>query len=359
MTLLTTSETMIREDLSGYLSIISTAETPLHRFLGRETVTQKVHEYGIDGFNFTRTIASIASNAKAEGATFSTTDDAVPNRLRSIAQINWKGVAVSGTNRASQHAGISDPFEFRVYKAMVDTANNQEMALLWGTGGTAAASPRLTQGLVHWAAFTGLARTLGSAATTLADTNSNTINDEFFSNFYNAGGVNLDLSMLTDKILGGAVDQGFQVQGSVAMCGRKLKALISNFALGVNGPLNYRQIPAYDNYITENVQFIETASFGTLPIAYNRYFDLPGQSMSVDNVSGQGTSGLFNSSFPCNETMVVFMPEYVKVGTLRGLGWAPLPYTLDGDQGVVLGEEMLIVRNPLAVTGGCNLLAAA
>lgn len=377
MTITTDKELLIREDLSDYISNLYPAEVPLQSFCGKYPMKQKFTEYGIDSFNITRTIASIASNVKTEGATFTTTDGIDPSRLKAMAQINWKAIAVSGTDRASNIAGMSDPFEYRLYKTMVEVANDQELALLWGSGnyfGNTAATARQTEGLVHWCASSGLARTLGVNPVSTNYINSldgasnanNLISGAYWSNFYNAAGVNMDLSILTDKILGGAVDNGFQVEGSVGMCGRKVKALIANFALTVNGPLNTRWIAAGENAISENVQWIETASFGTLGVVYNRYFDLANQAMSLNNTNTNGTpptggtvvSGTFNSSFPCSETFLAFMPQYIKVGTLRGLGWAPMPRTIDGDQGAVVGELGLVCLNPLAVTGGTNLLAA-
>jgi len=259
-------------------------------------------------------------------------------------------------------AGISDPFEYRIYKTMVKVANDQEMALLWGTGSVPSAATRLTQGLAHWCSFTGLPRSLGSIAATLVDVDGatsggNIIPTRYWSNCYNAGGTNLDLSMLTDKILGAAVDLGFRPAQSIGTCGRKVKSLLTTFALTVQGPLNMRTIATSENTVTENVTYIETASHGKVGIFYNRYFDLAGQSMSVDTVTGQGTTGLYNSSFPCNESLLFYMPEYVKVATLRGLGWGPLPRLIDGDIGMVVGEQGLAVLNPVALTGGVNLLA--
>lgn len=379
MAITTDKELLIREDLSQFISNLYPAEVPLQATLGKYPMQQKFTEYGVDSFNITRTIATIATNVKAEGATFTTTDGIDPSRLKAQAQINWKAVSVSATDRASTIAGMTDPFEYRLYKTMVEVANDQEMALLWGTAnyfGNAAATARQTEGLVHWIAMTGLARTLGVNPASTNYINSldgatgtqtnNAISGAYWSNFYNAAGVNMDLSILTDKILGGGVDNGFQVDGSVAMCGRKVKALAANFALTVNGPTNTRWIAAGENAFSENIQWIETASFGTLGLVYNRYFDLANQAMTLNNTTTNGTapsggtivSGTFTSSFPCNETLVCIMPQYWKIGTLRGLGWAPLPRTVDGDQGAVVGELGLICLNPLAGVGGTNLLAA-
>lgn len=364
MTYTTTSEVLIQEDLSPYISNLSPADTPLHRLCSRYTMKQKIHEYGVDRFNLNRTPAAIAGadGARTEGATLTqTAADIFPERYRSVAQINWDLITVTGTDRASQMAGITDPFEYRIYKLMVDINNRQELFLHWGTGSLSTASPRLSQGVAQWCGYTGLARSSGSAATSMTDPNGNVITPSYWSNMYNAAGSNLDLPTLTDKIIGVAVDNGFPLPGSYAICGRKLKSQVSQFTLTAQGNLNNRNIPAYDNFMSDNISFIETSFAGVIGLSYDRYFDLVASGVpanwSVNNTGGAGGSGLFNASMPCNETLLIFQPQYVQVGTLRGLGWGPMPHTIDGDSGVVLGEESLIVRNPVAICGGINLLA--
>ncbi len=51
------------------------------------------------------------------------------------------------------------------------------------------------------------------------------------------------------------------------------------------------------------------------------------------------------------------MPRHWKIGVLRGVAFRPLATDGDYTRGMVVGEETLICRNPIAGTGATNLLA--
>ncbi len=351
------SETLIREDLSDLIANLSPAEAPAHAAFEHLPITQPITEYGVDQFILNRTISTISSNARNEGATTTYETTTYPDRLKSLAQINWVGVDVSETDRASLIAGIPDPFEYRAYRALVQVVNTQEMAIWWGSGSATTAAPRLMQGLVSWCGYTGLERVHGSSSpTSVTDPHGTVIADEFWSNMYDAAGANLDRGILNNKILGAAWQNGFQVDGAIGFMGQKLKNLTSAFALTAQGAINERNVPAYDKVFVDTLDAIETP-MGTVWVNLNRYLELPAQTLTINSTGAASPAGTINKTLAGDETCIFAMPDYVKLGVLRGVAFRPMANDADTTKGMIVGEETVVVRNPIALTGGTNLLA--
>ncbi len=274
------SETLLREDLSDLISNLHPAEAPLHTALEHIPITQRRPEYGWDKFKLNRTIAATSSQARAEAATVVVNTPVYPEGLRLSLRSTTPGIEVSETDRASLIAGIPDPFEYRAYLALVEVVNDQEMAMMWGAGSLATAATRLSQGMVKWIAYSGLERQHGTA-TGVTDVHGVQITSDFFANFYNANGSNLDRSILNNKILGDAWTNGFQVDNCIGFCGQRLKNLVAEFAQSANGTLNERVVPAYDKMFVDTLDAIQTP-MGVIWINLNRYLEISGETLTVN-----------------------------------------------------------------------------
>lgn len=355
----TVNEVLIREQLEDWVSIMDPTDAPLHSVLTPHPVQSRFVEYGVDTFGVNYTSAPLGE-AKAEGTAPTSETEIYPTRLRSVMQINWESATVSGTDRASLHAGIDEPYEYRAYKTLTRVIQQAEKAMLFGVGTlpNPAANVRATQGLLSWAATSGLQRFASdiSSITSITDVTGNVMPKAYFSTFFNAQGTNLDRSILTHSILGNAVSNGFIADGAVGMASYKIKGLFTEMGLTANGPINERKIDAQDRMFIDVVDAYQTVA-GTVYINWNRWFDRSGSTTISATVTG-GT-GVASASVPWNESLVFMMPKYVRRGVFRGAYMRPLAADGDRDQFMVITEGGLIVLNPIAVCGGTNLLAPA
>lgn len=350
------NETLIRENLENYITLMDPTDAPLTAFLEPVPMASRIIEFPVDNLGLDFTTAP-ASEAVAEASDFSEETPAYPSRLRAVAQINKRGLKISGSDRAHDHAGIGEPFQYRLWKAMQVVIQQQEKAMLLGVGSDPNASTRLTQGIIHWCAFSGLERaTAATPATTLTSTHGETIANDYFSYMANALGTNLSIDVLTYDILGAAsqiptvVGQGvFNVEGAVGMCSLRLKGLLGRSTL----QLNEKQINAWDKAFVDVVDFYDTVAGGVW-INRNRHMDLA-TSVAVDNTTGG--LGEFNSTVPVNETIIFMQPKFVKRGVLRGLHMEPMGKGGDWDAAEVRAEGGLIVTHPIGLCGGTNLIA--
>lgn len=352
-------EVLIREQLEDWVSIMDPTDAPLHSVLTPHPVQTRVVEYGVDNFGISYTTAP-TSEARSEGAAATLLEPEIyPTRLRSVMQINWESATVSGTDRASLHAGIEEPYEYRAYKSLTRVVQQAEKAMLFGVGTLAnpgSGNKRETQGLLAWAANTGLQRFASdiSSITSITDDTGNVIPKDYFSTFFNAQGTNLDRSILTHSILGTAVGNGFIADGAVGMASYKIKGLFTEMGLTANGPINERKIDAQDRMFIDVVDAYQTVA-GTVYINWNRWFDR--QQSTTINPTVTGGTGAGSVSVPWYESLVFMMPKYIRRGVFRGAYMRPLAADGDRDQFMVITEGGLIVLNPIAVCGGTNLLA--
>lgn len=124
----TYDDKVIREDLLDVISDVSPDENPLSTMLGTTTAKQTVHQWAEDY------ISRPTSNSGAiEGAAATYNDLTQPARRTNITQIIAQTYRVSGTERAVDVAGMSDPFVYQQQKALRQWKNKLEYALVRGS----------------------------------------------------------------------------------------------------------------------------------------------------------------------------------------------------------------------------------
>tara|TARA_Y100001963_G_scaffold135577_1_gene197264 strand:- start:721 stop:1884 length:1164 start_codon:yes stop_codon:yes gene_type:complete len=121
----TTANVSQREDLANFITMITRDETPFTSSIGKSKATAIYHEWQTD------TLEAPGDSRIAEGQDFveagGTTPDpaagakfnvAGPHRSRlgNYTQINGKTVAVSGTRRAVDQAGVADEYAYQLKK---------------------------------------------------------------------------------------------------------------------------------------------------------------------------------------------------------------------------------------------------
>ncbi len=124
------SDASLREELQDAIYNVSPHETPLLSRLQAVPVGNMFVQWQVDSF------AAAAHNAQLEGIAHSAYDVTVPTRADNITQIFYKGASVSDRQRASDHAGMDDPFVYYEGKHLVEIKRDMELALVKGSAAT-------------------------------------------------------------------------------------------------------------------------------------------------------------------------------------------------------------------------------
>jgi hypothetical protein len=369
------SETTRRESLLDTISIRYPAETPLIRSLPHTKLTHTVTEYSIDRpFQASDNVRSPNDphlNTRLEGADWGEDGADYPVRLRAISEINHFAGRISNTDREAIVAGMTDVFDYRAHQKFVKLLNNIENVLMYGTGspmtsGNAGTTDeRRTQGLISWAAYTGVERMHGvSSPASMSDPYGVSIPSDYWSVFYNAAGANLSRQMLYNKILATYARAGGHPDGLLFHVGFKLKNLIADFGVRPDGAdVNTRMIQASEQGTIDTIDWIRTPQ-GIVGFRNNRYLDIEGSTYTIDNTNSgpytpgnPATAGTVSITAQADETMIGFEPGQVAIGWYRAPQYQMVPTAGDYINFACVAEYALMVRHPLAVCGGCNLLA--
>ena len=102
-----------REDLANFITMITREETPFISSIGKAKATAIYHEWQTDE------LAAPGNSRLAEGTDFDAAQVTVgPHRTRlgNYTQINGKQLAVSGTRRAVDQAGVADEYAYQLKK---------------------------------------------------------------------------------------------------------------------------------------------------------------------------------------------------------------------------------------------------
>lgn len=395
-------ETLVRENLHDYITIMDPTDMPLFSMLEHVPVTQRVHETPADNLSYDHdlqtaddTVVQEGKDAFVQSGSFldpnASYPDAYPLRLKSQLQINMRAIDVSNTDRAVLHAGIEDPFLYYLYREMLSLGKWAELQAHWGVledeagtsgefdtdtvpvAGTttqASANPRKTDGICTWIAREGsYVNQTTLPSTGVQNKLGVTLRSNLFSNFYEANGKSLSRGLFYDKILKPAHLHGMRIGGSVVLCGSPLKSLIGEFALTAQGAINDRNVNAIDKLLVDTIDVVDT-DFGRVYVNLDRYMELQtgsnnvGENITLDSLGSTpgsnygGATGNVPLTYNTNDSLVVIQPEHWQIGVLRGFGFQPLSPIGDSTKGMIVGEWSVVCRNPIAGTGGTSLLAS-
>ena len=121
-----------REDLADAVYRISPADTPFLSAVPRAKATAVLHEWSLDTLDDTNT-----ANARLEGDALTRATSSTPARLQNYCQISSRDATVTGTQRATNPAGIADLLAFQMSKKSLALRKDME-AILLGNQGQAA-----------------------------------------------------------------------------------------------------------------------------------------------------------------------------------------------------------------------------
>lgn len=366
---LTGSEVTQRESLSNEIVIRSQAETPLISTLPTFDMPNRVHEWSVDrpftGTDNVRSLSDPHANGRYEGDDFVYRSAIYPTRLKCVAEINHFGFKISETDRVATIAGMDNPFDYRASQLFTTLLNNMENTLLNGTGSPvtdgSATDERRTQGLITWAALTGLERMSGSSNTTgISDNYGVTIHPDYWSVFYNANRAKLTRKMLYNKVLATLLRAGGRLDTPwVFHAGYKTMSLIADFLMDPAGAqINQRNLGADEGGGYDYISWMKMPSGHIVGFRTNRYLDAEGLTYSIGPASytpGTPSGGLGASygdlTFQGDQTLIGYEPGSVSIGYVRAPHFKNVPSAGDYAQLVAVSEFALRVKSPLCVAG--------
>jgi len=138
-----------REDLANFITMITRDETPFISSIGKTKATAIYHEWQTDtleapgssripeGQDFLEPASGGATGTPAVGDKFAESGP-TRSRLGNYTQINGKTIAVSGTRRAVDQAGIADEYAYQLKKRGTELRRDVEHDMVHGYNVSAA-----------------------------------------------------------------------------------------------------------------------------------------------------------------------------------------------------------------------------
>ena len=348
-----------REDLANFISMITRDETPFMSSIGKTKATAIYHEWQTD------TLASPGNSRITEGQDYlvpggtpaPSTDagnefaNIGPNRTRlgNYTQINGKTIAVSGTRRAIDQAGVADEYAYQLKKRGTEMRRDIEMDLI-GTGNRSAAfaasgSPAATGnggrtfgGYQAWINNPATVQYAGTAVAevTSADSGSGTATPILGA--LSARG-SLSLSDI-DQVMQDIYEEGGKA--TKIMLSPKLRRDFSDLMVTDSG---VRRNIDMDGKLRQSVD-IYMSDFGDLMVVPNYIMGMGG------TAAGTGTTAAGTPGGYANAAALVYDPMWFSIATLRPLQEVDVGQKGDSTVGMMVEECTLEVKNPV----GCGAI---
>ena len=162
-----------REDLADQVCRINPADTPFMTAVPRVKATAVLHEWS------TQALSSInTTNARLEGDALTRASSTAPARRQNYCQISSRDATVTGTQRATNPAGIDDMMAYQMSLKSLELRRDMEAILLGNTGQNAGntTTARTLRSFNAWLSGNGSRGTSGadSTAATAAATDATT-----------------------------------------------------------------------------------------------------------------------------------------------------------------------------------------
>ena len=359
-----------REDLANFITMITRDETPFTSDIGKSSATAIYHEWQTD------TLEAPGDSRIPEGQDFlapasggGTATPAVGNkfaesgpqrtRLGNYTQINGKTIAVSGTRRAVDQAGVADEYAYQLKKRGTELRRDVEFDMIHGYNESAAIS-----------AQNGNARTAGGYQSFINSTSTCTYVGEFTQPSTGTGSLVDNQGTTIPRATIAPSSSAAPARGSLALTdidsvmqkiyeqgGKATKIMVSpkirrDFSdLMVSDTGVVRNIDA-GGQLRQSVD-VYMSDFGEIMVMPNY---IMGLSNVIDNMLGHNhASTKFTSSGRpdmANFSALIYDPMWFATAYLRNLQEVDVGQQGDSTKGMMVEECTLEVRNPL----GCGAI---
>ena len=337
-----------REDLANFISMITRDETPFISGIGKSKATAVYHEWQTD------TLEAPGNSRLIEGADYATPDGSGSNadgasgaeayktgpnrtRLGNFTQINGKTIAVSGTKRAVDQAGVADEYAYQLKKRGTELRRDVEADIVNSNQVASGSGARTMGGYTAWVNNTDTVVYKDAGTSTINVAAPSTGDQGEGSTGIVAGSADAyDAITLADI---DTVMQGIYEEGGNAttlMTSPKVRRDIS--ALAHASGVNTRRNIDESGSLRQSID-VYMSDFGDLAIVPNYIMGL--------NVPADYAASGANTSFG-NAFAFIYDPSYWAVATLRPMSEVDVGQKGDSTVGMLVEETTLECKNPKA-----------
>ena len=362
-----------REDLANFISMITRDETPFMSSIGKTKATAIYHEWQTDALETPGNSrigegtdyvipGSTASLAGGSAQSVPGVGDAVgdgkfnvigPNRSRlgNYTQINGKTIAVSGTRRAIDQAGVADEYAYQLKKRGTELRRDVEFDLIHSYNVSSASGNRTMGGVQSWinVSAANTDPTDGSfvgsqtGGTVILNNATAAMNEGLGTHVPGllAPGSRVALSLSDiDQVMQNIYQEGGKA--SKIMLSPKLRRDFSDLMVTDSG---VRRNIDMDGKLRQSVD-IYMSDFGDLMV-------VPNYVMGLSYTPGTGeTQGGRTLTDTADSMALVYDPMWFNMATLRPLQEVDVGQRGDSTIGMMVEEMTMEVRNPI----GCGAI---
>jgi hypothetical protein len=351
-----------REDLANFITMITRDETPFTSSIGKTKATAIYHEWQTDtleapgdsrigeGTDYIEPASGGATATPAVGNKFAVDG---PNRTRLG---NYTQIAVSGTRRAVDQAGVADEYAYQLKKRGTELRRDVEFDMVHSMNvsnavGTQNANARAAGGYQSFINDADTVDYVGefeapSAGTTSPGTDANGTAIPRSSINGSTTAPDRDPLALTniDSVMQKIYEQGGKA--TKIMLSPKLRRDFSDLMVGDTGV--QRNIDA-SGKLRQSVD-VYMSDFGDLMVVPNYIMGLTNNfAFTGDNNVAHSGAGVTNLA---NFAALIYDPMWFAMSYLRPLAEVDVGQQGDSTKGMMVEESTLEVRNPL----GCGAI---
>ena len=359
-----------REDLANFISMITRDETPFMSSIGKTKATAIYHEWQTDelqspgnsriseGTDYvlpggTGSLGGAAPSTAPNGgaaADTSTTGGAVGggtfnvvgpmrSRLGNYTQINGKTIAVSGTRRAIDQAGVADEYAYQLKKRGTELRRDVEFDLIHSYNpANATSSQRSMGGVQSWINIGEAGNEFGQGIGTVELNGATIANAGTGRNSVVLTNSRVPLSLSDiDSVMQRIYQEGGKA--SKIMLSPKLRRDFSDLMVTDSG---VRRNIDMDGKLRQSVD-IYMSDFGDLMVVPNYIMGL--------SFTGTATTGGANQDHQ-DAMALIYDPMWFSIATLRPLQEVDVGQRGDSTIGMMVEEMTLEVKNPI----GCGAI---
>jgi len=344
-----------REDLADFITMITRDETPFISSIGKAKATAIYHEWQTDeleapgdsrigeGTDYIEPVSGGGASATpAVGAKFAT-DGPNRTRLGNYTQINGKTIAVSGTRRAVDQAGVADEYAYQLKKRGTEMKRDVEHDMIHSHNVSAAvgnqnANARSAGGYQAFINSTDTCVYVGGygAPATVAD-GTGRIRSAASSGTSQPSTGSLALTDI-DSVMQKIYEQGGTATS--IMVSPKLRRDFSDLMVSDTG---VKRELGTSGQLRQSVD-VYMSDFGDLMVVPNYIMGLANSIQLTNSAGSPGNLGATTNM--ADKSALIYDPMYFAIANLRPLQEVDVGQKGDSTVGMMVEELTLEVRNP-------------
>lgn len=344
-----------REDLADFITMITRDETPFISSIGKAKATAIYHEWQTDeleapgdsrigeGTDYIEPVSGGGATATpAVGAKFAT-DGPNRTRLGNYTQINGKTIAVSGTRRAVDQAGVADEYAYQLKKRGTEMKRDVEHDMIHSHNVSAAvgnqnANARSAGGYQSFINSTDTCVYVGGygAPATVAD-GTGRIRSAATSGTSQPSTGSLALTDI-DSVMQKIYEQGGTATS--IMVSPKLRRDFSDLMVSDTG---VKRELGTSGQLRQSVD-VYMSDFGDLMVVPNYIMGLANSIQLTNSAGSPGNLGATTNM--ADKSALIYDPMYFAIANLRPLQEVDVGQKGDSTVGMMVEELTLEVRNP-------------